>query len=650
VRKGIVVLLFIACCQCLLVGQSEIYISDATLSISVVGIESGSCSLTRVVTTDRSLSDITLHPNGRMYGCNFSNRTIYEVDLVTWQTSPVLQIAEANRLVGMTADSEGLLYVTEGEVVPSDLYVVDPVSGTYVNKGPLADGSAGDLTWSFGKLYNASDNNKLVEVNVDDPAGSTVIGSFTGVVRPGDRIFALVSVFTSCVETQTFALSELGDYYALDLETAAVQRLCIGSVSLYGSTSQDEFLASECIIGLDLDGDNSSGLAGSDFLSEFDCGARSAPVGDLDVVVQVSTRVDSLHVWLGGGPPAPSADEFLEFDPVPGLVVSGTGQFLSAVSDGAGTAEAEQFLAGVAYRDTGQSPTTDRVVYSAVWSEGRSDTAMTVFRFTRPDAGADGFAEFCPGEAPRNLFNFLGGMPEAGGTWSPDLSGGNGIFDPAVDAAGTYAYTLDNGCFTDTSFVTVSYADGGTIALDIGNDTTICLGACVTFSSGLSPVRYDHEWSTGSTNNTITTSSPGVYVLEVSSLCQYGSDTVEVTVEDCDTLVTDPPDTTGGPVDTTGVVEPAESCTPALPTAFSPNGDSYNEVFGLAGRCPWLAEYDLRVYNRYGEEMFRGDETAYWDGNFKGEAAPADVYIWQLNAWHSVEGWLSWRGTVAVIR
>ena len=61
-----------------------------------------------VVTTDRSLSDITLHPSGRMYGCNFSNRTIYEVDLMTGQTNAIVAISEANRLVGMTADANGM--------------------------------------------------------------------------------------------------------------------------------------------------------------------------------------------------------------------------------------------------------------------------------------------------------------------------------------------------------------------------------------------------------------------------------------------------------------------------------------------------------------------------------------------------------------
>ncbi|MCK0127031.1 hypothetical protein MWU76_21765, partial [Gelidibacter sp. F2691] len=38
--------------------------------------------------------------------------------------------------------------------------------------------------------------------------------------------------------------------------------------------------------------------------------------------------------------------------------------------------------------------------------------------------------------------NSLGGTPETGGTWSPALASGSGMFNPSVDTAGVYTYTV----------------------------------------------------------------------------------------------------------------------------------------------------------------------------------------------------------------
>ena len=38
--------------------------------------------------------------------------------------------------------------------------------------------------------------------------------------------------------------------------------------------------------------------------------------------------------------------------------------------------------------------------------------------------------------------------PELGGTWSPVMTSGTGVFDPVTDAVGPYAYTITNSCRT----------------------------------------------------------------------------------------------------------------------------------------------------------------------------------------------------------
>ncbi|MCI5055295.1 MAG: hypothetical protein MRY83_04250, partial [Flavobacteriales bacterium] len=77
---------------------------------------------------------------------------------------------------------------------------------------------------------------------------------------------------------------------------------------------------------------------------------------------------------------------------------------------------------------------------------------------TAADAGVNGNISLCTTDPSVNLFNILGGTPDAGGFWSPALASGTGIFDPAVDAGGTYTYTVlgTNPCPNANATVTVT--------------------------------------------------------------------------------------------------------------------------------------------------------------------------------------------------
>lgn len=62
-----------------------------------------------------------------------------------------------------------------------------------------------------------------------------------------------------------------------------------------------------------------------------------------------------------------------------------------------------------------------------------------------------------------------------------------------------------------------------------------------------------------------------------------------------------------------------------IPNAFTPNGDGINDVFRV--RANILKSMHLIVYDRWGKEVFEtNDINEGWDGNLKGQAAPADVY------------------------
>ena len=74
-----------------------------------------------------------------------------------------------------------------------------------------------------------------------------------------------------------------------------------------------------------------------------------------------------------------------------------------------------------------------------------------------------------------------------------------------------------------------------------------------------------------------------------------------------------------------------------VPDVFTPNNDKLNETFkpvglSLEGDISEL-KYDFRIYNRWGELLFEThDVTQGWDGKFKGQLEPEDVYVYVIDA------------------
>ncbi|MDX9695713.1 MAG: gliding motility-associated C-terminal domain-containing protein, partial [Bacteroidales bacterium] len=64
-----------------------------------------------------------------------------------------------------------------------------------------------------------------------------------------------------------------------------------------------------------------------------------------------------------------------------------------------------------------------------------------------------------------------------------------------------------------------------------------------------------------------------------------------------------------------------------IPNSFTPNNDGLNDIF--KPECSFVREdgYSLKIFNRWGEEIFYSNEILLgWDGNYKGQAAPAGTY------------------------
>ena len=70
----------------------------------------------------------------------------------------------------------------------------------------------------------------------------------------------------------------------------------------------------------------------------------------------------------------------------------------------------------------------------------------------------------------------------------------------------------------------------------------------------------------------------------------------------------------------------------AIPNAFTPNGDSLNDVFRIIHSSNVVLRY-LKTLKHYGEEVFStSDFSKGWDGMYSGNKQPEGAYIYILSA------------------
>ena len=80
-----------------------------------------------------------------------------------------------------------------------------------------------------------------------------------------------------------------------------------------------------------------------------------------------------------------------------------------------------------------------------------------------------------------------------------------------------------------------------------------------------------------------------------------------------------------------------ENCPPYVPNGFSPNDDNYNDWFNIQGLYDVFTEHQLKIYNRYGDVIFEGNNDKPWFGkinrglNNHGQTVPVGTYFYVLH-------------------
>jgi gliding motility-associated-like protein/uncharacterized repeat protein (TIGR01451 family) len=174
-------------------------------------------------------------------------------------------------------------------------------------------------------------------------------------------------------------------------------------------------------------------------------------------------------------------------------------------------------------------------------------------------------------------------------------------------------YFNEYDCISTDTFCLIPFLD--TNSISISNDTIILAGAKVTLcAKGGNKYKWSPDDGRICTTCPCITVSPTrntqyfVQVIDTFGCSKYLDVLVSVTSPVCD------------------------SSTIFLPNAFSPNGDSHNDI--LYVRSTQIDKILLRIYNRWGQLVFQSNNiNVGWDGYFNGKPLPPDVFGYYLEAY-----------------
>ncbi|CAM3727081.1 T9SS type B sorting domain-containing protein [Flavobacterium gelidilacus] len=99
-------------------------------------------------------------------------------------------------------------------------------------------------------------------------------------------------------------------------------------------------------------------------------------------------------------------------------------------------------------------PGTYNYSYTATCANISVDITVAIQQ--APDAGTNNTIEVCSTDPQVDLFSLLGTNVTTGGTWSPAMASGTGLYDPAIDAGVVYTYTIPSDGICEDIFATIT--------------------------------------------------------------------------------------------------------------------------------------------------------------------------------------------------
>jgi gliding motility-associated-like protein len=214
----------------------------------------------------------------------------------------------------------------------------------------------------------------------------------------------------------------------------------------------------------------------------------------------------------------------------------------------------------------------------------------------------------CPGEsinllAPPTSFNL---------TWQ-DGSVQSSI---TADQPGTYSLQISNECGIESDELILTY-DTRIPQVDLGPDQELCEGDILTLNAA-QVFAADYVWSNGSITSSIDISAPGIYSVDVSTLCNLVSEEIEI-------------------LPGTDCYVPKHYKEMYIPNVFSPNDDGINDLFTISfGQDLEVTKMQGSIFDRWGNLVFSTEAIPFsWNGKMNEEDVLPGVYVlvlsWEFN-------------------
>lgn len=175
-----------------------------------------------------------------------------------------------------------------------------------------------------------------------------------------------------------------------------------------------------------------------------------------------------------------------------------------------------------------------------------------------------------------------------------------------IESAGTYKVKISNAsCF---SYDSVHVKQIQKPAVVLTNDVTFCMSEENKMIGVKVIPGTKILWSNGAvTPNTPVTKEGTYWVKTENQNCGSQTDTVRVKLKVCD-------------------------CEMIIPNSFTPNEDNRNDYFFPVLQCDY-SYFNITITDRWGNIVFSNNSAnARWDGRFKGNLCPEDIYVYRIES------------------
>ena len=180
-----------------------------------------------------------------------------------------------------------------------------------------------------------------------------------------------------------------------------------------------------------------------------------------------------------------------------------------------------------------------------------------------------------------------------------------------ADQEQTYSLQISNVCGNVFDDLEVSFDDRVPV-IDLDPVVEICQGEVITLDATQS-FEAGYLWNTGSIHSSLQVNTPGIYAVNVTTLCAYIQQNIEVvTGKECHDDI-------------------------YIPSVFSPNGDHINDEWIITtGSGLDIISVQCNIFDRWGNMVFDTRSVpVVWDGRLRGEFMLPGVYAYVLR----VEYW-----------